>query len=344
MNKYEGSRCPVCNIPFKGNDDIVVCPDCGAPHHRECYAKRGACAYADQHGAGFTWEDIRPKNEPGTGGGNVKKCPRCDTPNPISSRFCSLCGTPLNGPKDENAFDPFGGQPGAGQGNGQGGSPFGAGPQGAPFGGMPPFGVMGYDPLGGVNKNEKIDEEKVTDVATCVATRTDYYVPRFHKMSKEKKKAGWNWAAFLLGPYWMMFRKIYGVGSLFMIVTVVASMLVAAFETVLFASAEANTTYEQLMATALREENRPFLLLVLLIFFVLVVCHLVMGIFGNYFYYRSTIARVKKTRAKAEEEEMEPQQYMLVLVSAGGVNMLLPVLLYVVQPLLSNMIYVFFMV
>ncbi len=341
MNKYEGRKCPICNAPFRENDDIVVCPDCGAPHHRECYAQRGACAYADQHGNDFSWEDTQPKNEPGAGGGNVKKCPRCDTPNPQSSHFCSLCGTPLDEQKSENGFDPFGSQPGAGQGPQPGGAPFGAGPQGSPFGGMPPFGMLGYDPLGGVNKNERIDDEKVTDVATCVATRTDYYIPRFHKMHKEKKKAGWNWAAFLLGPYWMMFRKAYGVGSLFMIITVVANMLVAAFQQVLLAGAGASVTYEQLMEIALQPENQPIFMLLGGIFFLLLLSHIFLGVFGNYFYYRSTMARVKKTRAQAEEEEMEPQQYMMALVSAGGVNMLLPVLLYVAQPLLSNIAFAF---
>ena len=36
-------KCPVCNKQFKESDDIVVCPDCGAPHHRECWEKEGKC-------------------------------------------------------------------------------------------------------------------------------------------------------------------------------------------------------------------------------------------------------------------------------------------------------------
>lgn len=33
-------KCPVCDKQFKKGDDIVVCPECGAPHHRECYEKK----------------------------------------------------------------------------------------------------------------------------------------------------------------------------------------------------------------------------------------------------------------------------------------------------------------
>ena len=28
--------CPVCGETFQNGDDVVVCPECGAPHHREC--------------------------------------------------------------------------------------------------------------------------------------------------------------------------------------------------------------------------------------------------------------------------------------------------------------------
>ncbi len=30
-NRYSGLCCPVCKVKFKDDDDIVVCPVCGAP-------------------------------------------------------------------------------------------------------------------------------------------------------------------------------------------------------------------------------------------------------------------------------------------------------------------------
>lgn len=36
-------HCPVCNKNFTENDDVVVCPECGTPHHRECYKITGKC-------------------------------------------------------------------------------------------------------------------------------------------------------------------------------------------------------------------------------------------------------------------------------------------------------------
>ncbi len=43
-------HCPVCNNTFTENDDVVVCPECGTPHHRECYKITGKCFNESLHG------------------------------------------------------------------------------------------------------------------------------------------------------------------------------------------------------------------------------------------------------------------------------------------------------
>ena len=52
---YKNKQCPVCKNLFKDSDDIVVCPDCGAPYHRECYNETKKCIYEDKHGNGFSY-------------------------------------------------------------------------------------------------------------------------------------------------------------------------------------------------------------------------------------------------------------------------------------------------
>mgnify|MGYP000169958290 CR=1 FL=1 len=42
MPKYYGCPCEGCGKPLTLQDDIVVCPDCGAPYHRTCYEKNGS--------------------------------------------------------------------------------------------------------------------------------------------------------------------------------------------------------------------------------------------------------------------------------------------------------------
>ena len=56
MSKYTGLECPVCKNTFKEADDIVVCPECGAPYHRTCYQKEGHCIYEDKHGTDQAWQ------------------------------------------------------------------------------------------------------------------------------------------------------------------------------------------------------------------------------------------------------------------------------------------------
>mgnify|MGYP003239118277 CR=1 FL=1 len=46
MPKYYGCPCEGCGKPLTLQDDIVVCPDCGAPYHRTCYEKMGLCIHA----------------------------------------------------------------------------------------------------------------------------------------------------------------------------------------------------------------------------------------------------------------------------------------------------------
>lgn len=53
--RYTGVECPVCNENFKPDDDIVVCPLCGTPHHRECYRKNGECVHNEKHSEGYRW-------------------------------------------------------------------------------------------------------------------------------------------------------------------------------------------------------------------------------------------------------------------------------------------------
>ncbi len=93
MNKYVNVPCAKCGKPFTEDDDVVVCPDCGAPHHRSCYLELGHCARQDQHTDGSTWQDPRQEAAPKE---NVT-CPRCGAVNLPDAQYCATCGIPLDG-------------------------------------------------------------------------------------------------------------------------------------------------------------------------------------------------------------------------------------------------------
>lgn len=52
---YQGVSCPVCGNAFMPEDDVVVCPECGTPHHRACYNENGGCKNAALHAEGFAF-------------------------------------------------------------------------------------------------------------------------------------------------------------------------------------------------------------------------------------------------------------------------------------------------
>ena len=54
--RYIGEQCPVCQKEFTAEDDIVVCPECGTPHHRDCYMLGNRCANEELHAAGEKWK------------------------------------------------------------------------------------------------------------------------------------------------------------------------------------------------------------------------------------------------------------------------------------------------
>ena len=55
--------CALCNAYLFEEDDVVYCPVCGAPHHRECYNSIGHCALEDKHGTENQYDLLKQKNE-----------------------------------------------------------------------------------------------------------------------------------------------------------------------------------------------------------------------------------------------------------------------------------------
>ena len=227
---YKGLKCSVCGKPFSENDDIVVCPECGAPYHRDCYAKVGKCVYTDRHGTPDAW---KPPQHTEENSGNVRRCPRCGAPNAKNALFCVHCGQPLSDENESPRSTPFpyqnyqanGRNPGNWN-NGQNGMP----PQGGyppPNGSIPPdYGFpFAYDPLGGVNPNEPVEDIPAGDLAKFVQGNTQYYIPAFMGLSRFGRNR-FNFSAFFFQGIWMLYRKMYKIGA---IITVLQGTILIAY-------------------------------------------------------------------------------------------------------------------
>ena len=51
--EFKNEKCAACGMKFFA--DIVVCPECGTPYHRECWERIGACVHSAEHGS-YEWK------------------------------------------------------------------------------------------------------------------------------------------------------------------------------------------------------------------------------------------------------------------------------------------------
>ena len=199
--RYENEPCCGCGEPLQPDtDDVVVCPDCGAPLHRHCWQKSGACPLSAQHGGSFAWTptiaspEPEPEPEPRAreGGQPGIICPTCGENCPDDALSCDNCGTDFEDftaamrvrfeqeqlRQEQYMRDHF-----------------------------PTYNVNGRS----VTMGDELAGQPVEEIALQLRGPRRSVVRYLERFEKDKR-ANWNWAAFLtgfLGPYWFFFRKLY---------------------------------------------------------------------------------------------------------------------------------------
>ncbi len=194
MSLAKGEKCSVCGAYLFEEDDIVVCPDCGAPHHRECYNKTGQCAFAEFHGTDNEYK--KPQEAPQVEDATPKTvCGMCSKSYDVKEDFCPHCNAP-NMQKSGRIFT--------------------------------------LDFLGGIDANMDLGNGVTADEAKrFVVVSSHHFIPRFAQF-KMGKKSSWNWLAFLFPGAWFLYRKMYWLGALFTALRVVATLLAEPFSNRLY--------------------------------------------------------------------------------------------------------------
>ena len=185
MAEYTKLNCPVCGEEFKEDDDIVVCPICGTPHHRECFKKEGKCANEHWHKEGkvFDAEAERAEKETVfTDEVTEEKpqitCPRCGYENRADAVFCNKCGIPLS----------------QGVPNGEGA------PKGMTF-------SIGFNPFIPA-ADEKIDGIEAWKLSAVVKENVPKFLMQFKAMYQSGKKISFNFCAMFFGWTYFLYRKM----------------------------------------------------------------------------------------------------------------------------------------
>ena len=254
MNDYIGKVCPYCKTKFVPGDDIVVCSDCDMPHHKDCWIENQGCTTFGCLGTIKTAENETTSvtsshmnyDDSGAGtAGGIVFCSQCGTRNPAAASFCARCGSrlvksqaapqaPVNTaphaeqpvqPQPQVYYQPQPSnqqpvyqqpayqQPAYQQQNYQ---------QPAyqqqnyqqqnyqqPAYGVQPYGTVAVDPL----------------LPQLVGPKAEYYLPKFRQLKAQGKKTSWNWAAFLVSSYWMLYRKMYLYGAIAAVIEILCSVI-----------------------------------------------------------------------------------------------------------------------
>lgn len=343
---YNNHRCPVCDKPFDNSSDIVVCPQCGAPHHRECYELEMKCHFQDRHKDGFDYkteyeaQQTQQKAETLT-------CRICGAEIEKGGRFCSQCGTAT---EEYAAYDRHSQEQSCND-DAPYSKPDSEFPQGDGKGQVH-FETFTFDPMGGLKAEDEIGEGvTVGECAKFVKNNTPFYSRLFHQIHTTGR-GRFSFVGFIFSGGWMLYRKMYKLGAVFtaiLALLIITQLYISTFYSDLmvqfnqltslsfwYNQAESTITPEAFIAGLDRDD-----IIVLVINYLASVGQLALrvlcGIFGNKWYRNHCINIITQIKAQADSKETADTQ----LQTKGGVNNALAMSLIFSYFLLSVLPYFF---
>ena len=321
---YYNHSCPVCSEQFKNGDDVVVCPECGTPHHRECYNKIGNCFFAHRHSEGFNFKEQSDNKTSDNTDSQNTICQYCGAENTKGAKFCTACNMPLTYEENENV-QPFQ-------------NPYGTytppqNPQGPQR--VPNTATFVLDPLGGVSPETDIgDGITAGEAAKFVKTNTPFYTRLFYQI-KVFGKSRFSFVGFFFTGIWMLYRKMYKLGTVvtaLLFATMFANIFIQFAYQNFLAGADASiknllynsdgtasvTAISDLLAyfATLSTEYQIILGSSYLIAFLQYAITIVCGFCANRWYYKHCKKHISKIKNSAESKEIADKE----LESRGGVN------------------------
>ena len=289
MPKYYGCPCEGCGKPLTLKDDIVVCPDCGAPYHRTCYEKLGLCIHSPAHDAGYEWKFPYQDSE-------LRTCPSCGERTLRSEENCRCCGSKL--PPEGSTPDPS--DHVDEDGSFDYSSLYRQFQDAAPS--SDPIRQMYQAAFG---KQEMLDGISCKDWEAYIGPAAPSYLTAYSQMQLRHNKISMSFSALLFGPFYFFYRKAWKPAFAFL----AAELLLAAptFLDMLQISGSA-------FAPGLSDNAMLILARVCsLLSFLLMVFR---GMYGKWFYRKSAAAHIRRIQS----EFPDPEQRRAVLSAQGGVS------------------------
>ena len=294
-------NCPVCDKRFVQGDDIVVCPECGTPHHRECYEDNGHCFYEAKHSDDFSFEAETNNTKTETASEEFVICPHCHTENEKTMFYCQKCGFPLL----NNNPDPSNSQ------NEQNQSPF----NGMPQNGFPDFAGTPFimvDPMAGFKSEDKINENVTAgELSKFVGKNTNYFMRIFGNILRTNKSR-FNFSAFLFSGAYFLYRKMYALGiflSILMIGFNVGTVFIqntSEYQTIYelyfenYSSAMSSARYDiSALFTGMTDNEIFFFFIPIILEFLKYAIMFICGFIANRAYYKHCLKKISKIKKHA---------------------------------------------
>lgn len=294
MPTYIGQQCTSCRNTLTKTDDIVVCPECGSPYHRECYKMEGKCINTLLHENNESWQpeviETAAAEEPRTEADAQKVlCKSCGAENDADSAFCKNCGSPVNLEKAAGSY--YNRENGANQTNQQQG--YGG------FGNV--AGMFGFIPI---TKDQDVDGNTAGEYADYVGESSKmYYLPKFMRFAKGSKTS-FNFSAFFFTHFYFFFRKMIVPG----IIILIAQTLLSLPSSLFLMADYGFMDYLPVMS------QKWFVLMTNVFSIISYVMSIFIGLFANYLYYKKAKSDIKGIKEKVLEEDARRAS----IVSSGG--------------------------
>lgn len=288
--KFTDESCFSCGSKFEEKDDVVVCPQCGTPYHRECYNLTGECINTQLHESGEKWKrELAKEQNSAHSAGPI--CPNCMNHNEENAEICTNCGCRLSA--TDSAFTENENGIGIEIMTGSDDNPF-------------------LKPYLGFNPDEDLGGATLKEVSEFVYSNTLYYIPLFKKMKDFGTKASLNIACFLFPYFYFANRKMWFWGILTAIISIILE-LPATLHTL--ATAEMDFPYIQDVITAIASKEKLLLAMSEVCAIASWIFRLVVCTFANWLYFRFAVKSIKRIKA-ACGGTAEPSR----LRAAGGIN------------------------
>lgn len=310
--------CPYCQKPFEEGDDVVVCPECGTPVHRHCWAEVGHCINEDKHAEGFAWEAPYSAEREAA----EQKAREEEAARKTAQTFGSggrRADTRPDGMPFDNEYGNY--------------ASYTTGDHGEM---RPTMRVIGPE--------EMLGDFRVREYGDVIQKNKNKYIPKFFMMDRTKRNVTGNFAAFVFPTLWSAYRRMYGLALLLVILQFVVPF--CALDSVVeyyseafqlsrefvLTNGEDQAAAEEAMDDLMKKMPEPPVAL-RINHYIISAIHLLMGIFANTIYKKRCEQLLTKAKAIDKDEDRAA-----FLKRRGGVSILSAILVAAVLYTLLNFI------